>query len=455
MNISSVRPGAINSWADRFFHSGYYVAAVTAVGLLGFALKAEIAAIYVIGILTAVSWILVKDITPSFIAMAVIAMTPLARYGQAGYFTPLYYIPIVLAPAFIARFFIFPVKIKTGAFFVPTLAVAVAITLGGIFFLSPKAYFSMPGLYYVFGLGFLMVIVNLILESYGEEGARCAPFLTKMMSGIGIMGIGMIAIFYYRYFPLIGSNFAAFSKNFQLGNNLTNNLLLSMPFSFYLSLKGKRKVLHLILGILQYFAMVLSLSRGGILFGTFSFVVCSSTVIALSGKRKRLYYFLIIGLSVALAAFLAYKLLTPVAEDILLGTRVNPDEARVKMYRLAWDYFKKYPLFGTGLQHNPNKYYFPQSMCIYWYHSTLFQVLASLGIVGVAAYALQSFYRLKTLSKKTLFNLFVFFSILGFWGYSMVNVGYFVPFPFVAMTLQMMIIAERNNRFVKLSPIKR
>jgi len=87
---------------------------------------------------------------------------------------------------------------------------------------------------------------------------------------------------------------------------------------------------------------------------------------------------------------------------------------------------------------------------MYWYHSTLFQILGSLGIVGVIAYGYQEIVRFLTLvNVKSVFNLYTLLSIGGFAAYSMVNVGYFVPLPFVAIVVHMFIVAERYNKILK------
>jgi hypothetical protein len=91
---------------------------------------------------------------------------------------------------------------------------------------------------------------------------------------------------------------------------------------------------------------------------------------------------------------------------------------------------------------------------MYWYHSTIFQILGSLGIVGLIAYTYQEIVRIVTLLKvRSRFNLFTLLSLAGFAGYSMVNVGYFVPLPFVAMLVHMFIVVDRYNKILKDNPI--
>jgi hypothetical protein len=438
---------------DKFFHSNLYILIVTLAGILGFATQHEIIAIYFIVLLTTIGWIVCEDLLQTFVAMAIVSMVPLTRYAQVGYFAPLYYIPIPIAIAFILHMIIFPIKIKLGRFFVPTLAVSIAITLGGAFYLSWQEYFSMPALYYVVGLGFGLLLINVIIESgqpqYREKNTE---FFAKMMACIGIMGISMIAYTYIKNLELLKTNTYLFATNFQFGNNLSNILLLAMPFAFYLATRGKYSVFYYILGTFEYLALVLSLSRGGILFGTFiyPFVAISAIIVAKKDKKK-LIITLISLILVSLTIFLIFFL--PIISDIPTNFEISSSEARINLYKLAFENFLTYPIFGTGLAYNPHMYYFPQSMCIYWYHSTLFQIIGSLGIVGIIAYIIQFIYRIKTITRvKSVLNLFVFFAALGFGGYSMVNVGYFIPFPCLAVLLQMYIITNRNNNFVKTIP---
>lgn len=429
-----------------------YIGIVTALGILGFAFRLEIYAIYLIAIIAAVGWVICKDLLPTFIAMVIIAMTPLARYGEVGYFSNIYYVAIPIILGIIGRIFVFrPKKFPLGEFFIPTLAVSIAITLGGLFYLSFRQYFSMPAIYYVLGLGFGLLLINCLLEANIEKNIDHTVFLSKMMVGLGIMGMGMVYVTYIKKFQYLTTDFFTFSTNFQWANNLSNNLLISMPFTFYLAVKQKHSLLYFILGVLQYAAIVMGLSRGGILFGTIAFpIAVIATIVVSKENRKKFSITLFIFAALALAVVI---LLLPTIKGFLTNLEIYNSEARVLLYALAWKNFLKYPIFGTGLAYNPNIYYFPQSMCIYWYHSTLFQILGSLGLVGIIAYGIQAFYRGRALLKvKSRFNLFVFIAIIGFAGYSMVNVGYFIPLPNMATLIMIFIIVDRNNKYLNKNP---
>ncbi|MFA5449642.1 MAG: O-antigen ligase family protein [Clostridia bacterium] len=442
-------------WADKFFHSAFYIAAVTLIGIVGFALSYELYAIYAVAASLMISWVFCRDLSPSFLAMAIISMIPLARYGQGDYFASMYYVVIFLVLAYIIRLFVHtPPKIRLGRFFIPTLAVAVAITLGGLLYDGLAGAFEMPAIYYVVALGFGMLLVNVILETnIPLDHPNGAVFFAKMAVGVGVMGIAMVIANYYKYFPLLNApNIGAFTSKFQFGNNLSNLLLITMPLTFYLSTRIKKGgFIYFTLGVLQYFALVFSLSRGGIVFGTLVFPLVAGAAIVIA-KKNRLQYILILVILLIGAVILTRELLAPIYLRLGDMLKVSGNEARVKLYQLAYQNFLEQPIFGKGLGYIGGRYYFPKPFCIYWYHSTVFQIIGSLGLVGVAAYIIQAIYRAAALIKaKTKFNLFVLFIIIGFGGYSLVNVGYFVPLPCMAILVHIFILVDRNNRLVKAS----
>jgi O-antigen ligase len=433
--------------ADRFYHSSFYLYLITAIGIWGFVFSREIAAIYIILVFAFTGLALCRDIIPFFIAVMIVGLTPLARHNQADFFRPLYYAPLIIIPGIIARILLTPTPLEKGFFFAPTLAVAISVTLGGAFFLSLKQYFSMPAMYYVIGLGFGMLFVYAFLE--GAVPKRCArtqiDFFAKIMACAGVMGIIMILSYYLRNYHLIKEDYALFNFRLQWGNNLSNNLLITMPLTFYLASRAQKPLPLFVLGILQYFALMLSLSRGGMIFSIIGLAGgVAFCVYYAKGHRGRLVAVFVI----MMCAFTA--LLIPHIDTIISQLNITNDESRLLMYKLAIKLFKQHPLFGTGLAYNPGLYYFPKSMCIYWYHSTLFQVLASLGLAGAAAYLMQFLFRLKALlGAKGKFNTFAALSFAGFAAYSMVNVGYFTPLPFVLILTMFFIMVERNNRPVK------
>ncbi len=437
----------IKERADVFYHSSSYMIIVVIVAMLGLIFEQEVATIFVLAALIIGNWLLVEDILPTFLLIGVIGLVGL-RIPREGlyHFVPLYYTPIAIVPAFIAKLFIHPFKFIRGTFMYPTIAVAIAIVLGGVFVISFEAYFAFRTLYYTFFLGPGMVGIYFVLERYVIGRKKIAEYFSKMMVAIGIVGFFMLFSSYYTKFGGLAD--FELGRFFQWRNNLSNNLLLAMPFAFYLAYKGKHTAFFIAVGTLQFVALVFSYSRGGIIFGALAFPLTILAMIVIA-KNQRLKMISILIVIFGLMYYLFEEWVIPIAqiiEDIESRVSVSSDEARANLYRMAWENFKAYPVFGTGLGFDTSDHYNPQTMSMYWYHSTFFQIIGSLGVVGLIAYTYQGIVRVHSLIKvRHPFNLFVALSMLGFGGYSMVNVGYFAPLPFVAMMLTMFIVVDRNN----------
>ncbi len=468
----------ITNKTEPLFYSPLYIAFITLSGIIGFVFQLEIYAILIVAFFVLLNLLFQRDVLPSFLNVSIIAMIPLARYGEVEYFTPLYrifnpwlpehlqdivsmseyslfinviaaFIIIGIVISFLLRLFIYPLRLMKGRFFYATLFVAVAITLGGAFHLSLAEYFTFPALYYVFFLGIGMMIIYQTLENYIPHNKEAIiDYFAFMMLGIGIMGIAMVGSAYYENFEIIQHQGPG--RLFQWRNNLSNNLLLSMPFAFYLSLKRRFSSIYLTIGILQFVVLVFSYSRGGIIFSTLVFPPLFLTTIALSkGERLKKLFVTLLVFAMIYVAFETWLVpFDEVLNNIINRIQISSEESRARMFFQAIDRFMAYPIFGTGLA--KEVIYSPQPMAMEWYHSTVSQVIGSLGMVGIVAFLYQEIIRALTIFEvKARLNVFVLFSLIGFGGYSLVNVGYFVPLPFVYMVLVMFMVLHRHNKMLQ------
>ncbi len=432
---------------ERFLYSYGYILLITAIGVIGFFTRQEREAIFLIAMMVSIQWVLVKDVLPSLIALMIIGMVPLAR-NEVDYFMPLFWALTYTVPAWLLHWIIYPPKRQIGRFFLPTLTVAIAITLGGLFSPYYLNNFQGASLYYVIALGIGMVMIYLVVENDLPYRKDATDYFAKMMIGVGIMGIAMVVSYYFHHWEtIVGSGP---DRYFQWRNNLSNNLLLSMPFAFYLAAKAKFPLVYYLLGTVQFIILVVSFSRGGMIFGTLVFPLLVATLFIVRPKWSLAFIVILGGVFTGLYFFAEtyFAGFEATVASMIERVQISPDEARANLLRRAFENLRNYPLFGTGFGYTTAPYYNPKPMSMYWYHTTIGQVVGSLGIVGIVAYTFQAIVRTVTLiEKRILFNLFVAFSILGFGGYSMVNVGYFIPLPMVAVLTQMFILVERNNRY--------
>lgn len=426
---------------DKVLYTSFYPLTLFVVGLIFYVLKMEV--IGVIIQLAVMLFVLVvhRDTMPALYPFLLICTIPLRMYGIVDVWLKLIPLIAIILPCVVFHFVYYRPKFKLGKMFFPYLAVAIAITLGGLFVVSPKAYFSWTSLYYVAGLGFGMLLMYTLVNAHAgtaEKQYDLTMYLTKIMLWWGGFLVCMVATYYIEnFYDLVSGRMEVYM---QMKNNVTTGLLITMPFAFYYSQKSKYPTAMYMFGMLQYVAMFVSFSRSGIICGTIMVAFCILYGLKINKKFDRkfilagLVCLVIIGV---LAVCLNY-------ESLLTTVKVKSGEARLGLYKYAVQNFIKYPIFGTGLAHTGD-YYHPQTGGLYWYHSSPFQIIGSMGTLGILAYLYQFVMQMRLLSKKrNLFAACVLLSFVGLQIISFVNPGIFCPFPYAFVLMVIFVVAEKN-----------
>ena len=130
---------------------------------------------------------------------------------------------------------------------------------------------------------------------------------------------------------------------------------------------------------------------------------------------------------------------------------IDGDSGRSKIYTDALRVFKKYPLFGVGFgYYNDYAYSTPEGFRLFNFHSTFFQVLGSMGLVGLVAYFLYYCERFKIIFKcNTSFNLFVYFSFGMFVCYGMIDCAEWSTIPCLISATLILLCTEFANKHEK------
>lgn len=421
----------------RFFISYAYFFVKVAIAAWAFIKDQPIILLKVFLVLVVIELLLTRDIMPMLSSMAIVSTAILAQYGTFidDYLSVAPYAIAVMA-AILVRFVIYRTHFACGKIIYPTIAVAVAILLGGVGLYPAKAYLEPILLYYYLGLSLGAILAYLALRNYIYNDGVYKPMVALTRMAVSLCILGFIMIFQHVLPYLIEAKPWAV----QWSNNLSTIIIFSMPFCFYKAIRGKFSAIYLIIGVLAYIAILLTLSRGGILFGTLTF--CASGLYALIYSRKysRAAIIVLAGICLGVVIFLLTK--QAFLDFLRECIEISPNEARVKMYALAVDNFIKHPIFGTGIYFKGD-FYAPAKGAMYWYHSTPFQIIGMTGIVGIIAYLYQYFIRFKTLLKrKSLFNYACFLSFLMFELMACVNPGDFAPIPYMVMLFMLFCISE-------------
>ncbi len=350
--------------------------------------------------------------------------------------------PIVVL--FFVHFFRFKTKLSKGSCFYGILAASIATTVGGIGSISFKEYFTPTSIFYVFLLGFGMLLVYMFFSGSVEHcKVREEYDFQQRFAEI------MTALIFFLFVCVIEeyvSRISEFLANptilaFQWRNNASTVLMLAMPFPFYLSTK---KFPYFFVGILSYVTMLFTGSRGGMIFGLIELGICLIFMLIVD-KPHRKHILIFIGVAVGCALIAIKPILNLLSYTIERLFAYSENTIRINLIKRGWGDFKSNILFGRGLGymgnndvHNNAKF----TLC--WYHCSPIQVIGSFGLVGVAAYAFVVFTRIKLLFKNvSLFNMFMFISYIGLELMSLVNPGIFSPFPYLFLITYYMVAIEK------------
>lgn len=342
-----------------------------------------------------------------------------------------------------------------GKSFYGNLAVAFAVTLGGLGSTSLSEYFSPVALYYVFFLGFGMIIFYLVARDgiFKSKDDLFSDF-AKIMYIFGVFCAFCVLYLYATQLPImLESKSLEFSNKFQWKNNVATMLLLCMPFPFYFS---KKNCLHSLFGFLIFFSLLLTTSRGAILIAPIELIICLAY--SFHYNRKNVLCFLIsAGLSLvslfAVDRFLYLQGIENLFESTYLNVNTlkellsifSSEDSRKKLLFRSFEDFASSPIFGKGLGNTSNTdIYNPKKGALGWYHMMIPQVIGGLGIAGILAYGYQFLIRIRLIFKKvSAKTLCLGISYLGILLMSQVNPGEFCPIPYELLTVLIFIFLEK------------
>ncbi len=361
-------------------------------------------------------------------------------------------VPIMVA--LIACHFVrFKAKFSKGSCFKGILATSVAVTLGGVGIISAKEYFSYTSLFYIFMLGFGMLIIYSYMSASlktRDTYVFSEKFAKIMVCVICLLGVCL----FEEYF----SNRAQLADGFEIlpfqwRNNAATMLMLAMPFAFYLSAKDFGLFF---VGIIDYILILFTGSRGGMLFGIIELIICIIVMFILD-KRHRPAIAAIVGVSLVITALTYQTWIDTLSYTLIRLIDPKENSIRLQLIPRGIEDFKSNILFGRGIGYMGNRdVHKSADFALCWYHCSPVQIIGSFGLCGIAAYGYLIYLRIKTLLKNfTFFNIIMFISYLGLELMSLVNPGIFAPFPYLFLITLYFVMMERCNSDTDKNVLKR
>lgn len=374
----------------------------------------------------------------------------LKEYDSFDRFIRLWWLAIPVVPSVLFHLIAYREKPKKSILIYSLIAITAAITLGGVGSISKEEYLTGANLYYVAGLGIGMLLMHLLISAkyHDRPDFDICHYLCLVFYLVGAFAVYMLLQHFYANWELIQATKEL--PYIQWSNNLSTFLMIAMPFGFYFSSKNP---LHMITTLLMFISMMLTGSRSPLIFGVLEYIVCVVVFCIVDYKKWYVYALpvMIIGLFLARHHEPVMAYVTRIMGVDLSNLQLEnlQGETRYQMAIRAWGELTANPLFGSGLGATSRQdIYNPVKFAMNWYHSAPFQIVGSLGILGIAAYLFlwttrgYVFFR-----NRSLFSHTAMLSQFGLFTMSLVNPGFFCPFPYeFYMVLLFAVMAQQKKQ---------
>ncbi|MCM1306524.1 MAG: O-antigen ligase family protein [Bacteroides sp.] len=342
--------------------------------------------------------------------------------------------------------FLHPTKIK--GFHCALIALIIPFAFGGVGspYEHPLAVLATVALIIIFALVYTFFTAT---NRDSEQKSKLGEYMLKILFVTGILLSLQLVIYFARLGGMDEIKQAIIDRNIFLGwgtkNNVAQIISMCIPAGFYFSIKkSKLSPLFVIVALLEYALLFTTSARGAILVATIAMPAMLLYTIVKSENK------LAFGITVCAAFAVAIVLVAYFGETVteIIGSFLNKgldSSGRIEdIYPVAADVFKRWPIFGAGWDyrlgdHGPDMY------SPYWYHSTVLQIIATMGVVGVIAFVFFYFWRYRTFlaHRKNPTYIALLAGLLLFDLYGMVDTTFFSP-TFFAMLLCMTFVAEIN-----------
>lgn len=442
---------------NRFVQSDWFILFVAVMVFIGWVSKAWVALLCVLTVICTLPLFLSKEtkhLLPLIMMFTFIISTD--RHDLAE-FAPLIALLGVLFIGIIfnlVRFrrgrqhweFMHPTKIK--GFHCALIALIIPFAFGGLGspYEHPLAVLAAFALVVVFAIVYTFFMAT---NRDSESKSDLPQYMLKILFVTGILLSLQLVVYFARLGGIDQIKHAIMSRNILLGwgtkNNVAQIISMSIPAGFYFSIKkSKLSPIFTLVALVEYALLFTTSSRGAILFTTLA--IPAMILYTIIKSENKLAFGITVCAVFAIAIFLVAYFGEFVAEVVSSYLSKGLDSAgRIEdIYPIAFDAFKRWPVFGAGWDYKlggpHNDGYSP-----YWYHSTVLQIIATMGITGVIAFVFFYFWRYRTLLhyRKNTAYIALLAGLVLFDVYGMVDITFFSP-TFFAMLLCISLVADLN-----------
>ncbi len=400
-------------WLNAFFTSAYYPVLIAVLMVLSNLFSLELPVYYIYIFFVVLAALLAEDLLPVVPVLCCSYMTVSAPNNPAD-FSPVS--PSVVNDGRDVSVFYKPEFQLQLAFLIIVAALVLIARL--IFTLivrpnkrAPKLCigFAVLGAAYLLGGAFSgFYAFDTVLFGFVQVAALCIFYFLfyytvdwkKVKIGywaflFTVIGFGMVCETIGLYFlpgVVVGGEVirAKMVTGWGMYNNVGCILAMCLPAPFYFAAVKKYGWIFTLTGTVFMLALAVTQSRGSALFGCIVYAACAVAVLIKSAKAEKIAHVIVFG-SVAVVLGICAVVLWDKFIDLfnsLIGIGFN-DNGRFEIYRKCLNVFTEHPWFGVGFYETPGFRWgaMPEgSFLPPRAHDTYMQLLASGGIVALAAY---------------------------------------------------------------------
>lgn len=431
---------------ESFFYGEFFPAIVALIAIFFYLIDCEMVGLTIFLVFAISIFLLYQDLCP----IIPLLMTVLMMFNDFDMFSnPTTYIPLgITFVAFVLHFVIYPPKLQKGLLFLPIILLSIVLFLSGIF--SPYLTNYVNGIAFRIAAGPVILLVYFLFTVYvkPKENFDLKRYICYLLTLVGLTCFIQLTI------NRLGLNLHCFRDNGTVGwnnlNGVASLLLVTIPACFYLLIKTRQVAFCLISIAFMYAGLILTKSDGCICVGFLFLPILCFYAYKFSNKQfKSTIINICLSISaliiLALTIYLSQEGLYKVLDQLICS--ITSSHGRNELYQQALDMFEKYPIFGIGFGFTPENTTLETNMVVaYNYHSTLFHVLATMGVVGIIAYTYYFVNRYRILMHK--FRAFNFFAFLAFTMmeiYGFIDTSEFNIMPLMVIVTILLIAVEKSN----------
>ncbi len=430
---------------QNFFYGPFFPIYVALFVTLSFVTKTQLLGLLLLSLTATVIFLRFKDVTPIIPLLFLVVLCFRDFSVMSGILGYIFLIPAGLA--LVAKFFIYPIKnFKPGKLFFPLVGVCCALFLSGI--LSDINNYA-HGLIVSITIGPVILIIYTFFSAYIDtpKNFDIKKYLCYVLIILGLTSFAHLGLYRLHMDVLNDHAFQLVHLGWGNINNAATLILLSIGASWYMITQVKNILPYFIILFFLYFGIHLSNSDG-----VAGICLILTPILAFFAYRRINKYnrpnYLITILIITAGLIIAANILVLYLDVDGLISLFNPDfsdSSRTILYQEALDLFAKYPIFGAGL--GCLTVYDPLGVMLSNFHSVLFHVLATMGVVGFIAYVFYLVARFKILTENnSSFSLFMTITFIMFEAYAFIDTVEFNAIPLLSTVTVLLTVVEITNK---------